>query len=301
MSAVRMLAALLLIAGAAACGNVHPMPGLVSYQDLLARPHGTPDAMLTYGAGPQQYVELWLPKGVGPHPVILLVHGGCWRSDLPGLELMNPMAEALRDKGYAVWNIEYRRIGMQGGGYPMTFDDAGAAADRMRGEAARYHLDLKHVVAVGHSAGGHLAMWLAARPRLPADSALHAVHPLAIAGVVSLAGILDLKGYREDGAACGGAATVDAITGAADRAGLDVFADTSPQALLPIGVKQVVVAGDQDHIVPDHWRLSYVEAAVAAGDKPVSLGFEGAGHFELIDPTSAAWPGIVAAIRKLAR
>jgi acetyl esterase/lipase len=271
------------------------MAGLVSYTDILARPHGTPDAKLTYGTGPQQFVELWLPKTAGPHPVILLVHGGCWLSELPGLELMTPMAEALRGRGYAVWNIEYRRIGTQGGGYPATFTDTAVAADLMRGVAGKYGLDLNHVIAVGHSAGGHLAMWLAARGHLPASSPLRTADPLKISGVVSLAGILDLKGYREDGAACGGAPTVDGITGAAQRTG-DIYADTSPLALLPIGTKQAVIAGGQDHIVPDHWRLSYVAAANAAGEKPVSLGIPEAGHFELIDPKSAAWPQITAII-----
>ena len=293
-----LLRAALIAAAVLAAGNGALA---VTYKDLMARPHGEPDAHLTYGAAPEQFGDLWLPKGSGPHPVVLLVHGGCWLSELPGVAMMNPMAEALRAKGFAVWDIEYRRIGAQGGGYPGTFRDVSAAADMLRGIAGKYRLDLKRVVAVGHSAGGHLAMWLVARPHLPKDSPLASPHPLAIAGVVSLAGILDLKGYREDGAACGGAETVDGITGAATRQGQDVYADTSPQVPLPLGVKQVVVSGGQDHIVPDHWRLSYVMASNAAGDKPVSLGIPDAGHFELIDPQSSAWPQIEAAIESLAR
>ena len=287
-----LIAAAILVAGNGAMA--------VTYKDLMARPHGEPDAHLTYGAAPEQFGDLWLPKGNGPHPVVLLIHGGCWLSELPGVAMMNPMAEALRAKGFAVWDIEYRRIGAQGGGYPGTFRDVSAAADMLRGIASKYRLDLKRVVAVGHSAGGHLAMWLAARPRLPKDSPLASPHPLAIAGVVSLAGILDLKGYREDGAACGGAETIDGITGAANRQGQDVYADTSPQALLPIGGTQFVVSGNLDKIVPGHWRESYVEAAAAAGDRPVSLSIASAGHFELIDPQSAAWPQIEAAIESLA-
>jgi acetyl esterase/lipase len=298
---MRWIARTLAVAATLACVSVGAMAGLVSYKDLLARPHGAPDAKIAYGAGSEQFVELWLPKSAGPHPVILLVHGGCWLAELPGLELMNPMAEALRDKGFAVWNIEYRRIGSQGGGYPATFQDASAAADLMRGKAAQYGLDLNKVIAVGHSAGGHLAMWLAARGHLPAGSVLRGGEPLKIAGVVSLAGILDLKGYREDGAACGGAPTVDGITGAANRPGQDVYADTAPLALLPIGVKQAVISGGQDRIVPDHWRLSYVAAAQAAGDQPVSIGIPEAGHFELIDPKGPAWAQIEAAIEGLAK
>lgn len=293
-----LLRAALIAAAVLAAGNGAMA---VTYKDLMARPHGEPDAHLTYGAAPEQFGDLWLPKGNGPHKVVLLVHGGCWLSELPGVAMMNPMAEALRAKGFAVWDIEYRRIGAQGGGYPGTFRDVSAAADMLRGIAGKYRLDLKHVVAVGHSAGGHLAMWLAARPRLPKNSPLASPNPLAISGVVSLAGILDLKGYREDGAACGGAETVDGITGAAARQGQDVFADTSPLSLLPIGVRQTIVVGEQDHIVPDHWRLSYVTAAQAAGDKPGSLGIASAGHFELIDPQSAAWTEVLEAIESAAR
>ncbi len=292
---MRNIARTLAIGITLVCMSVGAMAGLVSYKDILARPHGTPDARLTYGAGPEQFVELWLPKTGGPHPVVLLVHGGCWLSELPGLELMTPMAEVLRDRGYAVWNIEYRRIGTQGGGYPATFTDAAAASDLMRSVAGKYRLDLSHVIAVGHSAGGHLAMWLAARGHLPATSPLRSADPLKISAVVSLAGILDLKGYREDGAACGGAPTVDGITGAAQRTG-DVYADTSPLSLLPIATRQAVISGGQDRIVPDHWRLSYVAAANAVGEKPASLGIPEAGHFELIDPQSAAWPQIAAII-----
>src|SRR6185312_7920791 len=142
--------------------------------------------------------------------------------------------------------------------------------------------------------------WLAARTRLAASNPLHATHPLPLAGLVSLAGILDLKGYREDGDACGGAPTVDGVTGAAIRAGQDIYADTSPVEQLPLGMRSVVIAGGQDRIVPDHWRLSYVKAAEGAGDKPTSIGIPAAGHFELIDPKSDAWPQIEAAIETLA-
>ena len=271
----------------------------VSYKDLLARPHAQADVRMTYGPREQQFAELWLPKGDGPHPVILLIHGGCWLSELPGLELMDPMAQALRAQGYAVWNIEYRRIGAQGGGYPATFQDVMAASEKLREAAPLYHLDLAHVVAVGHSAGGHLAMWLQARPRVPRSSYIHEGNPLTLRGVVSLAGILDLKGYREDGEPCGGAPTIDALTGVALRTGQDVYRDTSPQAMLPIGGHVVVIAGEKDPIVPDHWRASYVAAARAAGDKPEDMTIPDSGHFELIDPQSSAWPRILTAIAAL--
>ena len=118
VSGLRIFARASAIAATLACVSVGAMAGLVSYKDLLARPHSAPDAKIAYGTGPEQFVELWLPKAKGLHPVILLVHGGCWLAELPGLELMDPMAEALRNKGFAVWNVEYRRIGRgQGGGF----------------------------------------------------------------------------------------------------------------------------------------------------------------------------------------
>lgn len=268
----------------------------VTYKDLMARPHGDPDAHIAYGPAPEQFADLWLPKGKGPFPVVVVIHGGCWLSELPGVAMMNPMAQALRDSGFAVWDVEYRRIGAQGGGYPNTFLDVAAATDMLRAIAGKYRLDLKRVVAVGHSAGGHLAMWLAARPRLARSSRLYMEYPLPIRGVISLAGILDLKGYREDGEPCGGAQTIDGITGAANRAGQDVYADTSPQALLPIGVQQVVVVGGLDKIVPAHWGKTYVKAAQAAGDNASWYEVGHAGHFELIDPLSPAWPQLLAAV-----
>jgi acetyl esterase/lipase len=123
--------------------------------------------------------------------VAVLVHGGCWVSDYPGAELVAWLADALRAQGVAVWSITYRRVGLErntmGGGYPATFLDAGAALDYLRVVAPRHGLDLSRVVTTGHSAGGHLALWLAARPRLPADSPLRVAAPLPVKAVVSLA------------------------------------------------------------------------------------------------------------------
>src|ERR1043166_1875109 len=107
----------------------------VSYEELLARTPPRADARIDYGSGALQFGDLYLPKGRGPYPVIVLIHGGCWLAELPGLELVAPLAAGLRERGFAVWNIEYRRLGHQGGGYPGTFADVAKAVDELRESA----------------------------------------------------------------------------------------------------------------------------------------------------------------------
>lgn len=274
----------------------------ITFSDLLARPRATPTKIITYGPAPHQFAELWLPKGPGPHRTLVMIHGGCWRADLPGTELMAYLSEDLRQHGFAVWSIDYRRIGEDGGGYPGTFLDTAAALEKLQAIAAAEKLDLRKVVAIGHSAGGHLVTWSAARPRLPKASPLKKANPLPVAGVVSLAGINDLKSYRETGpSACGGPPTIDALTGASLRKNMDLFADTSPAALLPVGVRQIVISGALDKIVPPAFGKSYAAAAAARGDGVKEITVEGAGHFELIDPTSDAWQTIRAEIDALTK
>lgn len=274
----------------------------ITFRQLLDQPRQSADRHIAYGADPLQFGELWLPKSGDLHPVIVLIHGGCWRADLPGTELMDYMAADLRDRGYAVWNLEYRRIGHPGGGYPGTFQDVAAGIDHLRVLAPQYHLDLRRVAVSGHSAGGHLALWAAARDQLPATSPLRTADPLPIRGAVSLAGIADLNSYRETGPdACGGPSTIDSLVGIQETDGRDVFADTSPPALLPLGDRQVVVSGALDPIVPPRFGQAYATAAASAGDPATSVVLEGAGHFELIDPTSTVWPGILTAYSDLLR
>ncbi len=287
------------VAMAADAPAATPVPkGLVSYKDLLARPHATPTARLTYGPAPQQYGDLWLPKGPGKHPVIVLIHGGCWLASLPSTELMDPMAQDLQDRGYAVWNLAYRRVGEAGGGYPGTFTDVAAGIDFLWTLEEARHLDLTRVVAVGHSAGGHLAAWAIARDRLPASSPLHKAHSLSLRGAVSLAGILDLEFARKDGLEpCGGPPTIDSLVGAAERTAKDVYADTSPSHMLPFSTPVTLLTGALDPIVPPRYAGDFAPKAQAAGSMVSHQTLPGAGHFELIDPKSKAWADVVAAIR----
>ena len=276
--------------------------GLFSYKDILARKSPLADRRIAYGPDPQQFGELWLPARPRRARVVVVIHGGCWQAALPGLELMNGVADDLRRRGYAVWNIEYRRLGHDGGGYPGTFEDVGRAIDFLRVISRTDHLDLGHVVVVGHSAGGHLALWAAGRRRLPTDSPLHTSRPLRIGGVLTLAGINDLAAYRANGPdACGGPSTIDQLVGADRRSSVDPYADTSPPDLLPIGTRQTIVSGDLDPIVPSRFGRDYVQAARGRGDPVTELDLPHAGHFELIDAEGPEWKLIARAVRRLTR
>jgi acetyl esterase/lipase len=274
----------------------------ISYTNLLARPRPIPTTIIPYGPTLRQRGELFLPQGKAPHPVVVLIHGGCWLADLPGPELTDYAAADLQARGFAVWNIDYRRVGDPGGGYPGIFRDIADGFDLLGTLGPANGLDLTRVVAVGHSAGGHLALWAAARSRLPKNSPLYRANPLRLRGVVSLAGILDLEDYRIHGPSyCGGPSTIDRLLGLATTTHPDVYADTSPARLLPIGIPYLLVSGTLDPIVPPAFADRFSAKARAAGDAPREFTVPHAGHFELIDSRSPAWRLIVAEVERLAR
>src|SRR5215468_1564796 len=201
-----------------------------SSRSILTRPAPPADARVSYGSNEFEFGELRLPKGPGPHPVAVIIHGGCWMSEY-GLSYMGHLSAALTEVGVATWSVEYRRVGNQGGGWPGTFEDVARAADHLRKIAKTYPLDLNRVVAVGHSAGGHLALWLAARKLLPKDSPAYSHDPLPLRGVVSLAGVTDL---RRNGTACD--ANVTQLMGGAAKDKAAIYNQASPIELLPLGV-----------------------------------------------------------------
>jgi acetyl esterase/lipase len=241
---------------------------------------------LAYDAGEFQFGELYLPVGPGPYPAAILIHGGYWRARY-GLDLMNGLGEDLAGRGIAAWNIEYRRVGNPGGGWPGTFLDVARAADYLREIATSYELDLGRVVSIGHSAGGHLALWLAARRRIPASSALSPRNePLALAGAISLAGVLDLAlAYQLH---LSNDAVVE-LLGAPPTEAPERYAEASPAALLPLGLPQVLIHGTEDENVPIQVSREYANAARAAGD-PIDF-FEPAGvdHFDVITAGTEVW------------
>jgi acetyl esterase/lipase len=286
-----------LLAGTAARAQA-----LMTWADLTRPPAPHATKTIPYGDGPAQVAELWLPDGKGPHPVVLMVHGGCWRARIANLHIMDYLAEDLRRRGIAVWNLEYRGVDQPGGGYPGTFQDVARGADALRAAAATYDLDLHRLVGVGHSAGGHLVFWLAARGRLPGASPLRTSDPLPIPAAVSLGGLPDLQADRamKGDAGCG-SASVEALTGlSAGRSG-DVWADTSPAALPPSGVPELMVQGELDGVSPPFVAADYQAKARARGERVRAIVIPGAGHVELIAPTSRAWSRELVEIRALLR
>jgi acetyl esterase/lipase len=208
--------------------------------------------------------------------VAVVLHGGFWR-DAYDRSLMDALCEDLADAGWAAWNLEYRRLGA-GGGWPATFDDVASGIDHLAGLAGP-QLELDTVVAIGHSAGGHLAFWAAARK----ESRVRVTHAVAQAGVVDLAEAARLGLSR---------GVVLELLAATPAEAPERYALASPAALLPLGVLQLLVHGERDDIVPAAMSRSYAEAARAAGDRVELVVHEGCGHFEHLDPRSPAWRSV---------
>ncbi len=266
---------------------------VMSYADFKTLLQPQAPLRIAYGRDPLQYAELWKPEGNGPFPVILLIHGGCWQTEVAKADIMHRMADALARRGIAVWNIEYRGVDVPGGGYPGTFQDVAAAADLLRDRSAQLGLDIGSVVAVGHSAGGHFALWLAGRHRIGRDSALWAEHPLRIMGVVSQGGLPDLQEARTEAAGACGADTVDRLVGRPTTAHPAPYADTSPVSLAPLGITQVMMSGAEDVIAPPHFAESYAAKVRATGDKASTITVPDQGHFELITPGTPAGDAVI--------
>ncbi|MEO8450121.1 MAG: alpha/beta hydrolase, partial [Gemmatimonadota bacterium] len=173
-------------------------------RDVDSIPSKRADVRIPYGSDSLQFGELRLPKGKGPFPLAIVIHGGCWVHHFASLQNTAAMADALRDAGIATWNVEYRRADDPGGGWPGTFLDIADAADYARTLATRYPLDSTRIVAVGHSAGGHLALWLAARGKLKPSSPIYRARPIRLHGAVSLGGPGDLGEFvAREAQSCG--------------------------------------------------------------------------------------------------
>jgi acetyl esterase/lipase len=257
---------------------------------------------IAYGSDAPQFGELRLPEGAGPHPVAVIVHGGCWLARLGNLDEravaldnMRPVASALSDAGIATWNVEYRRLGHEGGGWPGTFLDVAAATDFLRDLAEDHPLDLARVVTIGHSAGGHLAVWLAARGRISAESDLYTSNPLPLIGAINLDGPADLRKMLPlQERICGTPVITQLMDGTYDERP-ERYRDTSPLDLLPLRVPVRLFAG----AMFAEQAQTHLSRARQAGDDVEAAISPEAGHFVLIDPETEYWPEVLRALQRL--
>ncbi|MEV6666448.1 alpha/beta hydrolase [Streptomyces nigra] len=274
-------------------------------ESAFSHPPVDPDATASYGAHPDQVVDFYAPRGTaapaGPVPLVVLLHGGAWRAPYDRRHL-TPFAAFMARRGFAVANVEYRR-GAEGseaeaGRWPDTFDDVAAALDALPALAreALPQADARRMVLAGHSAGGHLALWAAARHVLPAGSPWRTDGPPPLRGVVALAPIADLA-VADKLDVCGGA--VRQLLGSGPE-----FAERQPYAdpalLLPTGIATTLVQGRTDIVVPQAVAEAYADAAAKAGEVAGLTLLEDVGHFPLIDPAADACAVVVEEIAQLA-
>jgi dipeptidyl aminopeptidase/acylaminoacyl peptidase len=225
-------------------------------------------ARIAYGGEPLQFGDLRLPDGPGPHPLVVAIHGGFWRATY-GLTTTAHVCHALAARGVATWNLEYRRLGDPGGGWPGTLEDVALGVRHVRRLAHEHPVDVDDIVLFGHSAGGQLALW--------------AARELPLRAVVSLAGVVDLEQASRRRLGDG---VTDQLLGGTPEEVPERYERASPVALLPLGVRQVLVHGTEDDIVPFDLSEGYAARARAAGDDAVLVTLDGVGHFEPIDPQS---------------
>ena len=249
---------------------------------------------VSYGAHHSQAGDLWVPAdSAGDRPVVVLIHGGFWRAPFTKM-LMSKLARACVGRGWAAWNIEYRRLGPLGGGggWPQTFEDVARAVDHV---ASLPGIDRDRVVTCGHSAGGTLALWAAGRHRLHEGAPGSSVE-VAVAGAVSLAGVADLSPAHRAGV---GGDAVERLLGGSPAEVPERFEMSSPAALVPLGVPQILIHGLSDTVVPPALSEGYVERALEAGDDARYVPLAGVGHREVIDPATVAWGHIVEHVARM--
>ncbi len=274
-------------------------------RSALSHPAADPDGTASYGDHPDQVIDFYAPRAAGgpggPAPVVAVLHGGAWRAGYDRRHI-SPFAAFLAGRGFAVASVEYRR-GAPGGGpvagrWPDTFDDVAAALAALPGLVARHlpQADARRTVLTGHSAGGHLALWAAARHLLPEDAGWRTDRPAPLRGVVALAPIADFEvaGTLD---VCGGAAR-ELLGGAERFAARRPYAD--PVLLLPTGIATTLVQGRADTEVPQAVAESYAEAAARAGEVVGVTLLEDVGHFPLIDPAADACAVVAEEIAQLA-
>lgn len=250
----------------------------------------TDSVRLAYGPDPDQYGELRLPPGSGPFPVAIVIHGGCFVSRMATAKHTASLADALRRSGFATWNVEYRRIGSPGGGWPETYRDAGRAADHVNRLARDYPLDLTRVIAVGHSAGGVLALWLGGRESLGRSSELHAPNPLQLRAVVALGADGDLPPIADVLTRTCEVPVVAELLGDDAMTRQARASQANPADMPALRVRQVLISGDKDPFETPALRDAYVARARAKGETVDVTTIPGAGHFDIVNAQADAWP-----------
>ena len=264
---------------------------MLTWPELTARSRPTGATCVPYGVDPLQFAELWRPAGV-PRGTLVVVHGGCWQTDIATIRIMDWACADLAARGWTVWSLEYRGIDRPGGGWPGTFLDVADGADALRHQ----NVATDRVVALGHSAGGHLALWLAARGNLPRPSPLWRPDPLPIDTVLCLGGLPDLELIsRPPHDTCDNDPVPRLVGDRPDR-----FADSSPAELLPIAAAQVLVNTVEDHIAPPALAAKWAQRAAAAGCAAQLVTVPEEGHVELIAPGSAAWAAVLRVLEEIA-
>lgn len=270
-------------------------PRLMTVDDLALLERAAPGVRISYGEDPLQYGELLIPRnGTGRFPAVIWIHGGCWLAPFT-ISHSRALAQALVAEGYAVWNLEYRRVGDTGGGWPNTFLDVARGADHLRVLATTYPIDLSRVIVGGHSAGGQLALWLAGRAKIETGSEVYTADPLMPTAILALAPGAGLSALQHK-QTCGG--VVDKLVGGAPQDFPERFAAVEPERLLPLRVPQSILVGRHDDLT---WLgTAYFEAARARGEGQIRLiELPASGHFEMINPASSTWPLVRGALRSL--
>ena len=272
--------------------------------DVLSRVAPPADHRIHYGAGEFMFGDLRVPKLAEGRraPVVVFVHGGWWKAAY-GLNYGGHLCEALRQSGIATWSLEYRRVGNDGGGWPGTFQDVAAGFEYLTTLAESYPLNLGKVLAMGHSAGGHLAFWLAGRHHVPAKSPLAgSAGQVSVHGVISLAGAvglqmtIDLAGwftFAHD------KQEVYALMGGPPEAYPDRYKAGDPVELLPFNVPQALIQGTEDDQIPPQLPERWADRARRVGDRVQVEMVAGADHFDVVDPKSAAWGRVMTVVEKM--
>ena len=251
-------------------------------QHILTDTPPTADFRLRYGSDANQFGDLRLPKGKGPHPVAVNIHGGYWRSRYD-LTHAGHLCAALAKAGIATWNLEYRRVGNPGGGWPGTFEDITSGLSFLRQRASDYHLDKNKWIAMGHSAGGQLALCLAA-------------HQQTLRGALSLAGVVDL--HRAWELHLSNDAVVEFLGGTPDKVS-EHYHEASPAEVAMPHVVQKLIHGTKDDVVPIEMARHYRNLKKKRGEHVELIEIPDSGHFDVIDPQSAAWVTVQKAVSKL--